>query len=70
MKPGLAFYDAHDRLTVVLANDGIRFPVTYPATYFNNGGAIIDGKPVGYRAASFRFAVSLLSLLLAAQVLP
>jgi len=62
----LAFNDAHDGLPVVLADDGISFPVADPAASLDNGRAIIDRQPLRNNAAPFDLAVTLL----ATQVLP
>ena len=67
---GLPFHDAHDGLAVVLTNHGIRFPVTDPAARLNDSWSVFDGQPVGYGAAPFRLAITLLPQLLAAQILP
>ena len=57
----LALNDAHNGLTMILANDGIRFPVTYPTACLDDGGPIIDGNPIGYSAAPLHLTVMLLS---------
>ena len=46
---------------MILAYDAIRFPVTYPTAFLDDGGPIIDGSPIGYRVTLFRLAVTLLS---------
>lgn len=66
----LAFNDAHDGLPVVLADDGIGFPVADLATCFDNDRAIIDREPVRNNAAQFDLAIAFLALLLATQILP
>ena len=57
----LALNNAHNSLTMILANDGIRFPVTYPTACLDDGGPIIDGNPIGYSAAPLHLTVMLLS---------
>ena len=42
--PSLALNDAHNGLTMILANNGIRFPVTYPTACLDDGGPIIDPR--------------------------
>jgi hypothetical protein len=37
---------------MILANNGIRFPVTYPTACLDDGGPIIDGNPIGYPPVS------------------
>ena len=51
---------------MVLTDEGVGFPVTDPATRFDNGGTIIDGEPVWNNAAPIHLAIAFLALLLAA----
>src|SRR5512140_3642589 len=66
----LALNNAHDGLSVVLADDGIGLPVADPAACFDNDWAILDGQAVWNDAAPFSLAVAFLALLLTAQTLP
>src|SRR5512139_3626633 len=67
---GFALNNTHDGLPVVLANHGICLPITNPPAFIDDGGAILDGEPVGNGAAPVCLSITLLALFLAAQVFP
>ena len=67
---GLALDHADDGLLVILANDGVSFPVANAASRLNDRRALVDGLAIGNDAAPIRLAITLLALLLATKILP
>ena len=67
---GLAFDHADDGLLVILANDGVSFPVANAASCLDDSRALLDGLAIGNDAAPIRLAIPLLALFLATQMLP
>ena len=53
-----------------IADDGISFPVTNPTAGLDDVRSILNGEPIRNRASPIYLAVTLLALLLAAQILP
>lgn len=70
MNPDFRSTRLDDGLFVVLADDGIRFPVADPAAFFNDGRPLFNREPVGDNATPIMLAVTFPALLLAAQVFP
>lgn len=46
---------------MILDNDVIRFPVSYPTACLDDDGPIIDGNPIEYSVMPLHLAVTLLS---------
>lgn len=55
---------------MILADDGIGFPVANPTAGLDDGWTILNGEAVRDRASPVYLAITLLALLLAAQILP
>ena len=66
----LALNQTDDGLPVAFADDGIGLPVADPATSLNDCRSQFDGLAIGDHATPVSFAVTLLALFLAAQLLP